>query len=120
MSPWQLIFRQSRVNNGPYYGDLLSAQNWDWPQGTWLQERLRYLRNRPANGSSHESGTIAEQGKIPARLSVVPLLLADEEISTEAHRALLEHRLEDAAEMFVQEYGLTCVEAGDLLDVSAC
>jgi hypothetical protein len=33
---------------------------------------------------------------------------------------LLEHRLEDAAEMFMQEYGLTCVEAGDLLDVSAC
>lgn len=52
MSPWQLIFRQSRVNNGIYDGDRLPAQNWDWPQGTWLQERLRYLRHLPANGST--------------------------------------------------------------------
>jgi hypothetical protein len=120
MSPWQIIFQQSRVNHGPYYGDLLPAQNWDWPKGTWFQERLRYLRKAVTHGARHESETIAEREKIPARLSVVPLLLADKEISTEAHRALLEHRLEDAAEMFMQEYGLTCVEAGDLLDVSAC
>jgi hypothetical protein len=120
MSPWQLIFRQSRVNNGPYYGDLLTAQNWDWPRGTWFQERLRYLRKASANGASHESETIAEPGQIPARFSVVPLLLADEEISTEARRALLEHRLEDAADLLMQKYGLSCIEAGDLLDVSAC
>ena len=44
MSSWQLIFSQSRVNNGAYNGDRLPAQNWDWPQGTWLQTRLRYLR----------------------------------------------------------------------------
>lgn len=59
-------------------------------------------------------------GQIPARFSVVPLLLADEEISTEAHRALLENRLEDAAQVLIQEHGLSCIEAGDLLDVSAC
>ena len=105
MSSWQLIFLQSRVNNRPYFGDILPAQNWDWPQGTWLQERLRYLRN---------------QGQIPARLSVVPLLLADEEISTEARRALLENRLTDAAQVLIQEHGLSCIEAGQLLDVSVC
>ena len=52
MSTWQLIFRQSRVNHGIYDGDRLPAQHWNWPQGTWLQERLRYLRRSPANGST--------------------------------------------------------------------
>ena len=44
MSSWQFIFQQSKVNNGAYDGDRLPAQNWHWPQGTWLQTRLRYLR----------------------------------------------------------------------------
>ena len=35
---------QSRVNNGGYYGDLLPPQNWDWPEETWFQKRLLYLR----------------------------------------------------------------------------
>ena len=44
MSSWQLIFKQSRVNNGSYDGDRLPAQNWHWPRGTWFQARLRKLR----------------------------------------------------------------------------
>jgi hypothetical protein len=44
MNSWELIFRQSRVNNGIYDGDRLAAQNWRWPEGTWFQSRLRYLR----------------------------------------------------------------------------
>jgi hypothetical protein len=44
MTSWQLIFLQSRVNDSAYIGDGLPAQSWDWPQGTWFQERLRYLR----------------------------------------------------------------------------
>ena len=44
VSSSQLIFQQSKVNNGAYDGDRLPAQNWHWPQGTWLQTRLRYLR----------------------------------------------------------------------------
>jgi hypothetical protein len=44
MNSWQLIFLQSKVNNGAYYGDLLTPQVWDWPERTWFQERLRYLR----------------------------------------------------------------------------
>jgi hypothetical protein len=44
VSSWQLIFQQSKVNNGAYDGDRLPAQNWHWPQGTWLQTRLRHLR----------------------------------------------------------------------------
>jgi hypothetical protein len=44
MTSWELIFLQSRVNNGAYDGDELPASNWDWPRGTWFQERLNYLR----------------------------------------------------------------------------
>ena len=44
MTSWQLIFLQSRANNAAYDGDYLPAQNWDWPTGTWFQERLYYLR----------------------------------------------------------------------------
>ena len=46
MTSWELIFLQSRVNNGAYDGDHLPAQNWDWPRDTWFQERLYYLRAR--------------------------------------------------------------------------
>jgi hypothetical protein len=44
MNTWRLIFLQSKVNNGVYDGDRLPMHNWDWPKGTWFQERLRYLR----------------------------------------------------------------------------
>ena len=43
-SPWQLIFQQSKVNNGVYNGDQFPAQHWEWPRETWFQTRLRYLR----------------------------------------------------------------------------
>lgn len=46
MTSWELIFLQSRVNNGAYDGDHLLAQNWNWPRDTWFQERLCYLRAR--------------------------------------------------------------------------
>lgn len=52
--------------------------------------------------------------------SIVPLLLAGESISPEARQALLENRLQDAAELLMQQYGLNCLEASQLLDVSAC
>jgi len=44
MSSWQLIFIQSKVNNGAYDGDCLLTQNWAWPKETWFQMRLRDLR----------------------------------------------------------------------------
>ena len=46
MSYWQLVFFQSKVNRGAYDGDRLPRQNWSWPQQTWFQERLRYIRKR--------------------------------------------------------------------------
>lgn len=44
MSSWQLIVLQSKANNGLYNEDELPRQNWKWPQGTWFQKRLRYVR----------------------------------------------------------------------------
>jgi len=48
------------------------------------------------------------------------LLLTGQSISPEARQALRENRLKDAAELLMQEYGLSCVEASDLLGISAC
>ena len=52
--------------------------------------------------------------------SLVPLLIAGQSISAQARQALLENRLKDAATILMQEYGLTCAEAGDLLNVTQC
>lgn len=52
--------------------------------------------------------------------SRVPLLLAGQAISDEVKRALVENRSQDAAVLLMQEFGLSCIEASDLLDVSAC
>jgi hypothetical protein len=57
MSTWQLIFRQSRVNDGVYYGDRLPGHNWQWPQGTWLQSRLRYTRRGLVRKSAEAAPT---------------------------------------------------------------
>jgi hypothetical protein len=54
------------------------------------------------------------------KFSLVPLLLTGQSISTEARHALRENRLKDAAEILMEQYGLSCAEAGELVDVSAC
>jgi hypothetical protein len=130
MTTWQLIFQQSRANNGAYNGDSLPVRKWDWPQETWFQKRLRSLRNHmtaKTSGSVHSTNGVAggsyrmaDKGGFPMSFSMVPLLLAEEEIPAEARQALVENRLDDAAELLIRDYGLSCIEAGDLLDVSAC
>ena len=52
--------------------------------------------------------------------SVIPLLLAGQSISAEARQALRENRLKDAAVILMEEYGLSCVEAGNLLNITVC
>lgn len=54
------------------------------------------------------------------KFSLVPLLLTGQSISPDARQALREHRLKDAAEILMEQYGLSCVEAGELVDISAC
>ena len=53
-------------------------------------------------------------------LSFVPLLVTGQTLSPKARQALRDNRKKEAAVILMNEYGLTCVEAGDLLDVSAC
>jgi rhamnose utilization protein RhaD (predicted bifunctional aldolase and dehydrogenase) len=52
--------------------------------------------------------------------SVIPLLLAGQSISPEARQALRENRLKDAAVILMEEYGLSCDEAGNLLNITVC
>jgi hypothetical protein len=40
-SYWQRIFLQSKVNGAAYTGEELPGRNWEWPQDTYLQRRLR-------------------------------------------------------------------------------
>jgi hypothetical protein len=57
--------------------------------------------------------------RVSMKLSVASLL-AEADIPAEAGRALVDNRLEDAAELLMQEYGLSCIEAGYLLNIFAC
>jgi len=50
----------------------------------------------------------------------MPLLLTGQSISPEARQALREKRLNDAAVILMEEYGLSCVEAGNLLNITVC
>ena len=51
--------------------------------------------------------------------SLVPLLVGGESISPAARQALRENRVKDAANMIMHDYGLSCVEVGDLLSLRA-
>ncbi|HMA80344.1 MAG TPA: hypothetical protein VKR81_05615 [Candidatus Binatia bacterium] len=54
------------------------------------------------------------------KFSMVPLLLTGESLSAGARQALRENRLMDVATILMGDYGLSCIEAGDLLGISAC
>lgn len=41
---WQAIFLQSKVNGAPCRGDQLPRHHREWPKNTYLQCRLRYVR----------------------------------------------------------------------------
>ena len=56
----------------------------------------------------------------PMSFSIVPLLLANRDISAVARQALIENRLRDAAGLLMDEHGLSCLEASHLLNVSVC
>ena len=124
MSSWQLVC-------------FLCGQGISTAIRIWLEERLRYLRSwrhtgidwllraqmespMPhtrlplASAGPHESKTYQQ------RLSVVPLLIADTQIPSDVRQALVENRLQDAAIILMEEYGLSCVEVTHLLDMSPC
>ena len=45
MNAWQSIFFQSPANSGYYDEDELPQLTWEWPNGTWFQARLEYIRD---------------------------------------------------------------------------
>jgi len=55
-----------------------------------------------------------------SNVSLIPLLLTGQSVSPEARQALRENRLKDAAVILMEKYGLSCVEAGNLLNITAC
>lgn len=61
-----------------------------------------------------------KERRFSKKFSLVPMLLTGQSISREARQALRENRIRDAADILMKEYGLTCIEAEQLLDVSAC
>ena len=52
--------------------------------------------------------------------SLIPLLLTGQSISPEARQALSENRVKDVAVILMEEYGLSWVEASNLLNITAC
>ena len=74
---------------------------------------------RPA-GSAFERTSNAVKGLSPMSFSVLPLLLVNRDISAEARRALVENRLQDAAQLLMRQYALSCLEVSHLLDISVC
>ena len=77
-------------------------------------------QNHPHFSRSLSNKTAAGVGKASHGFSLLPLLLHSDSISVAARRALRENRVNDAAVILLQDYGLSCVEAGDLLNVTAC
>ena len=71
--------------------------------------------SRPPKHQTHPGLAEPSQG-----FSLLPLLLHGQSISSETRRALMEDRIKDAATILMKDYGLSCVEARDLLNVSAC
>jgi len=62
----------------------------------------------------------AETPGSTSSFSLIPLLLTGQSISPEARQALRENRVKDAAVILMEEYGLSSVEAGNLLNITAC
>jgi len=85
-----------------------------------LREGGRHEREPEAFQQFAEEQNRCRTGQIVAGFSLLPLLLDSQSISFAVRRALRENRVNDAAVILMQDYGLSCVEAGDLLNVTAC
>lgn len=77
------------------------------------------ISNLNSNSKRNDQKSAQTPGS-STNFSVIPLLLAGQSISPEARQALRENRLKDAAVILMEEYGLSCDEAGNLLGISAC
>ena len=57
ISYWQLIALQSRANGCLYQFEKLPQIKWQWPTGTWLQERL--AKNTEMSSFRHGNRIVA-------------------------------------------------------------
>jgi hypothetical protein len=127
MNTWELIFIQSRANDGWYNEDALPTHVWAWPKETWLKKRLRELRSEekdrdgwPIRGHYERSGTgeahTPRNDNARVHFSLVPLLLA-EDVPAEVRRALHEVRSREDAGVLMDRYDRA--DAGALTDIAA-
>ncbi len=123
MNTWELIFIQSRANDGWYSEDALPTHVWAWPKETWLKKRLRDLRSEekdrdgwPIRGHSLVPHTPATSGNGGDHFSLVPLLLG-EDVPAEVRRALHEVRSREDAGVLMDRYDRA--DAGALTDIAA-
>jgi len=93
----------------------------------WKERRLKHHARHTWQEKAMVGSVVAGNSayrrarkELAMSFSVVPLLLAGQSISPEVREALLENHLQDAATLLMQKHGLSCIEAGHLLDVSAC
>ena len=77
------------------------------------------ISNLNSNSKQNDQKSAQTPGSA-TNFSLIPLLLTGQSISPEARQALRENRLKDAAVILTEEYGLSCVEAGNLLNITAC
>jgi len=43
----------SKVNGAPYDGEKLVSRRWNWPNNTYLQRRLKFVRSQQMAESPH-------------------------------------------------------------------
>ncbi len=85
-----------------------------------VADAAAFLASHAARWVTGENDKLAKKGRNPMKFSLVPLLLTGQSISAKARQALRENRLKDAAEIIMEQYGLSCVEVTHLLDFSMC
>jgi len=81
------------------------------------------MESKHRNGHTKLLTPVQKSAQTPGSstdFSLMPLLLTGQSISPEARQALREKRLNDAAVILMEEYGLSCVEAGNLLNITVC
>src|SRR6185503_10353471 len=109
---WILDESSDRVFSFESICEVLGFSPWYIRKGLlqWKEKkRLRHPADRgvSGNGESHDD---YEERMVVVSFSIVPLLIAEDWLPPEARQALIENRLQDAADLLMQKYRLSWVE----------